>query len=88
MLPYNEKERLSNSSSPRLEEDSSSSDENIDDPFPPLNPNDNLDLNEVEWAQVQGTSGPNSINWAVDGHIRVRNEVSRVLPPPPGLVKK
>ncbi|XP_047133859.1 uncharacterized protein LOC100207024 isoform X1 [Hydra vulgaris] len=83
MLPYNDSEMLS--SSPILEEDNSSSEENVDDPFPPLNSNNNLELNEVEWLQAPGTSGPNSINWAVDGHIRVRNEVSRVIPPPPGL---
>lgn len=51
----------------------------------PLERNDS-DLNEVDWNQSQGITPESSVAWAVDGHIRVRNEVSNRLLPPPGLV--
>ena len=52
----------------------------------PMERNDS-DLNEVDWNQSQGITPESSVAWAVDGHIRVRNEVSNRLLPPPGLVR-
>lgn len=61
---------------------------NIDDPFLFASDNNNenferseTDINEIDWTQVQGITPDSSLAWALDGHIRMRNEVSnRVLP--------
>lgn len=44
------------------------------------------DINEIDWTQAQGITPDSSLAWALDGHIRMRNEVSSRLIPPTGLV--
>lgn len=48
--------------------------------------NNDTDINEIDWTQTQGITPDSSLAWALDGHIRMRNEVSNRLFTQTGLV--
>ena len=48
--------------------------------------NNDTDINEIDWTQTQGIPADSSLAWALDGHIRMRNEVSNRLFTQTGLV--
>ena len=54
--------------------------------FGERNSND-TDINEIDWTQTQGITPDSSLAWALDGHIRMRNEVSNRLFTQTGLVR-
>ena len=80
------------------EDENSDNDEtiNIDDPylFAPENAGamgenferTETDINEIDWTHAQGITPESSLAWALDGHIRMRNEVSSRLFTQTGLV--
>ena len=66
---------------------------NIDDAFLFTGDNDaanfernETDINDIDWSQTQGITPDSSLAWALDGHIRMRNEVSSRLLPQTGFV--
>ena len=69
---------------------------NIDDPFIFTAADNNeaatnferaeTDINEIDWTQTQGITPDSSLAWALDGHIRMRNDVSNRLFAQTGLV--
>ena len=94
MLSKTDDDKPTGTSCTQDEDSTSDSDENVllEDPFLVNAEQNNYersdsDLNEVDWNQSQGITPSSSVAWAVDGHIRVRNEISNRLLPPPALVR-